>query len=321
MGEKVRVDIADIPNHVSACLQLALLLEVSAYPKPGNVHRNADFGDTRYEHFLASAVALYSHFRNAAARGVSLASGSTPVDKVGVGNIIRDAVESMLCWQRGGNTLLGAIILLCPLAVAAGKTFSEGKFSLKRLRENLDLIVKSTTVEDAVAVYDAIEIAKPGGLGHAPSLDVNNPDSKREILEKGISLYDVFKIASGYDLICREWIKNYPVTFDFGYPFFVEVLDETSDVNVATVQTFLKILAEFPDTLIARKAGIEKAKEVSARAKEILRVGGLKTSEGRKMVYDFDRELRMKSNLLNPGTTADILSAVLGLHVLSGYRP
>jgi triphosphoribosyl-dephospho-CoA synthetase len=66
MQEKV----SNIPLHVSKCLQLALLLEVSAYPKPGNVHRNADFNDTRYEHFLASAVAVAPYFELSAKKGV-----------------------------------------------------------------------------------------------------------------------------------------------------------------------------------------------------------------------------------------------------------
>ena len=57
---------SDISDYVSRCLQLAVLLEVSAYPKPGNVHRTVDFEATKYEHYLASAVALMPHLRQAA---------------------------------------------------------------------------------------------------------------------------------------------------------------------------------------------------------------------------------------------------------------
>ena len=45
------------PAEVSAAAQLACLLEVSA-PKPGNVSPGLHFHDTRYEDFLASAVAI-----------------------------------------------------------------------------------------------------------------------------------------------------------------------------------------------------------------------------------------------------------------------
>ena len=39
------------------CATLACFLELSA-PKPGNVHRGADFEDTTFNDFAASAVAL-----------------------------------------------------------------------------------------------------------------------------------------------------------------------------------------------------------------------------------------------------------------------
>ena len=45
------------PADVAAAGQLACLLEVSA-PKPGNVSPEHHFHDTRYEDFLASAVAI-----------------------------------------------------------------------------------------------------------------------------------------------------------------------------------------------------------------------------------------------------------------------
>ena len=312
---------AYISCYVSECLQLALLLEVSAYPKPGNVHRNADFNDTRYEHFLASAVAVAPYFRLAAERGVKLSDGMLSEAQIGLGELIKSSAESMQRWQRGGNTLLGAVILLMPIAVAAGSVLAEGSFSLPRLREKIKGIVVSSTAEDAVNLYEAINIAQPGGLGEAPDLDVNDPESKRRIVEERISLYEVFRIASAYDSICSEWVNNYPITFDIGYPYFRRQIEKTSDINLATVNTFLKILAEVPDTLIARKAGKKKALEVSLEAKRILELGGLETEIGRREIIKFDNMLRHAKNSLNPGTTADIVSAVLALSILEGFRP
>jgi len=312
---------ANASCYVSECLQLALLLEVSAYPKPGNVHRNADFSDTRYEHFLASAVAVAPYFKLAAERGFYLQSGKISVGQVGIGELIRDSAKDMRRWQSGGNTLLGAIILLMPIAVAAGAVLAEGNFSLPRLREKIRRIVTSSTAEDAVNVYEAIAIAQPGGLGKAPDLDVNDPESKRRIVEEGISLYEVFKIASAYDSICAEWVNNYPITFDIGYPYFKRQIEKANDVNLATVNTFLKILAEVPDTLIVRKAGKDKALEVSLEAKRILELGGLETEAGKMELIKFDNRLRHAGNSLNPGTTADIVSAVLAISILEGYRP
>lgn len=309
-------------KHISSCLGLAILFEISAN-KPGNVNLIVGFEGTRYEHFLASAVAAEPYFEWAAERGVEVSQGKIHVSDVGLGRIIKNCVKDINSWQRGGNTLLGTVILLLPIAVAAGMTPTgeEHILEIPELRENLKFVVESTTPEDAVDVYEAIKIANPSGLGKAPELDVNDPNSINMIRKEKISLYDTFIIASEYDTICSEWVKNYPITFDVAYPFLIEQIRKTDDLNMAIIHTLLKILAEHPDTFIARKTGIKKAREVSAMAKEVLKLGGLETSRGRKRLREFDHELRESSNLLNPGTTADIIAAALALTVLTGYRP
>jgi len=307
-------------EHVSRCLELAILLEVSAYPKPGNIHRTADFQETRYEHFLASAVAVAPHFKHAAEQGIKVSEGKIKPTDVGIGTIIKDAVKSVSLWQSDGNTLLGAIILLSPIAVAAGM-LAEEKFSPSKLRKTMKVIVESSTPMDAVNVYDAIQIAKPSGLGRAPKLDVTDPVSKQKILDEQVTLLEVFKIASAYDSIASEWVNNYPLTFDLGHPYFTQQLKETTDVNTATVHTFLKILSEVPDTFISRKVGLAEAKKISAEAGRVLEKGGLTTPSGRNLLQKFDKKLKDPAHKLSPGTTADITEAVLAISILNGYRP
>ena len=304
-------------KHVSQCLQLAILLEASAH-KPGNVSIVTDFEKTRYEHFLASAVAATPSFEYAATRGVAVSKGDIQVVDVGVGSIIRDCVANINVWQHGGNTLLGTVILLSPIAVAAGMTSTGNALEIPKLRENLRLVVESTTPEDAVAVYEAIKIANPGGLGKAARLDVNDPDSINTILEERLSLYAVFKMAEKYDTVCSEWVNDYAVTFDLAYPTLIKNIGNTDDLNMAIIHTFLEVLAGCPDTFIARKTSPEKATEISSRAKEVLNLGGLETPDGRRSLGEFDLQLRRSSNLLNPGTTADIIAAALALCVLGG---
>jgi triphosphoribosyl-dephospho-CoA synthase len=308
-------------KHVSRCLELAMLLEVSAN-KPGNVTFATGFEGTRVEHFLASAVAASVWFEDAASRGIRVSGKKLGVGDVEMGQIIRECTDDINAWQKGGNTLLGTVILLVPVAVAAGMTQAAGNFGfdLARLRENLRLIVESTTAEDAVHLYEAIDIAKPGGLNEASDFDVNDSASKERLLRENISLFEVFKIASDYDDICSEWVRNYPITFDLGYPYLKTQL-ELGDLNKAVVHTFLKILSEYPDTFIARKAGLEKARKISSDAKRALDLGGLETSEGRRSILELDKQLRASRNRLNPGTTADLTAAALALCTLNGYRP
>jgi triphosphoribosyl-dephospho-CoA synthase len=291
--------------------------------KPGNVNLVVGFEGTNHAHFLASAVAASPFFEVAAERGVAVSMGEMGFDDVSVGQLIKDCVAAVNSWQSGGNTLLGTITLLMPIAVAAGATPLKGNyaFDIVELRQNLRKIVKSTTPEDAANFYEAIKIAKPAGLGKAPKLDVNDPNSVDIIIAERITLFQVFKIASSYDNVCFEWINNYPITFDFAYPRLKRHLCETGNLDLAITHTFLEVLAEHPDSFIARKVGIKKAREVSLLAREVLDFKGLKTEAGKEKLRNFDLTLRKSDSLLNPGTTADIIAATMAITILGGYRP
>lgn len=311
----------DKAKHISKCLQTAILFEVTTN-KPGNVTPSAGFKGTRIEHFLASAVAASSSFEEAAKWGIAVPEGKLPISQVGIGELIRDCVSEIDAWQKGGNTLLGTIMLFIPLAVAAGMTpvDNQGKFNLQELRENLKLATESTTAQDAVYLYEAIDIAQPSGLNEAPDLDVKDSESKQRLIEENVTLLEVLKLGKSYDDVSYEWATNFALTFDLAYPYLNRHL-KTHDLNDAVVLGFLKILSERPDTFIARKAGLLKARQVSEEAKAVLKLGGPETPQGKSAVAELDRKLRKQGNSLNPGTTADLTAAALALCTLSGYRP
>jgi triphosphoribosyl-dephospho-CoA synthase len=197
---------------------------------------------------------------------------------------------------------------------------SDYKFDFTELRKNIDLTVKATTAQDSVKLYEAIDIANPSGLNGAPDLNVKDPHSKERLIKENVTLFKVFEIAKGYDDICREWVYNYPITFDLAYPYLMKQL-KSKDLKTAIVNTFLKVLAEYPDTFIARKVGLERSREVSLGARKVLELGGVESPEGKKSLAAFDKKLRKAGNDYNPGTTADITAAALALCTLSGYRP
>lgn len=300
--------------------QLAMILEVSAYPKPGNVHRTADFKDTKYEHFLASAVAVLPQLQKAATMGIKVALTEIKPSQVGIGALIKGGIVETSRWQRGGNTNLGILTLIIPLVTATTYTFVKDK-DFKKLRGNIKSFIESTTSIDAVNFYEAIKIAKPGGLGKTDYLDVTDPDSIKQIMMQKVSLYEIFEKASNYDNIAGEWITSYNITFEIGYPYLQGVYKETGDVNIAIIHTFLKILSAIPDTLIIRKTNLATAQKISEKAKQILDMGGLTTKRGAKLLWEFDKMLREKGNKLNPGTTADLTTSSLMVAILNGFKP
>ena len=308
-------------DKIASCLQLAMLLEASAYPKPGNVHRTKDFPETRFEHFLASAVVLGPTYRWAAHRGVMISRGTIDSRNAGLGKAIKMGVRSMMSWQRGGNTSLGTILLLTPLATATGLTMTGHKLDTRCMRANLKRILRSATHVDSFDVYRAISAASPGGVGSISKLDVMSPESLTRIERQRIRLLKIFEMSAKRDSVASEWVSGYRITFEIGYPYFAGCIEASLDLNDAIVNTFLRILSKVPDTLIARKVGMEKARSVSLRARKCLLAGGVTTDKGLRLVNRLDRDLRTLNHELNPGTTADILSAVLAIALLKGLRP
>jgi triphosphoribosyl-dephospho-CoA synthase len=238
-----------------------------------------------------------------------------------IGKRIKRAVESCSEWQHGGNTSLGAILLLIPISYAAGMAPSQKNLRAQDIRKNLRRVVRGTNKADAVNVYRAILRASAGGMGKVPELDVNDRHSLARIRRQNLSVLDIFRISSGYDTISSEWVKGFPVTFDIGLPFLVRELHATGDINTAVVDTYLRILSQVPDTLVARKLGTGTAKEVSLMAKRVLKAGGMKTSKGRTEARRMDKSLQRIDHRCNPGTTADLTASALSILVLTGYRP
>jgi triphosphoribosyl-dephospho-CoA synthase len=256
------------------------VLEAAA-PKPGNVSRHHDFPDARFEDFLLSAVAV----------GPAMAAAA----EAGVGETVLRAVRDTRGWVKT-NTNLGIVLLLAPLARAAAR---EGGPLRARLAEELATL----TVADAEAVYAAIRLAEPGGLGEVPDQDVRAAPT--------VTLREAMSLAAERDTIALEYVTDYDVTFRLAVPALRRARAGGLDWPGAVVESFLGVLAEIPDTLIARKRGMAAAHAVSERAREVLGAGGPGSAERARATGAFDAYLRMDGNRLNPGTTADLMAAAL----------
>lgn len=274
-------------EEIAAAAQLACLLEVSA-PKPGNVSPDRHFHDTRYEDFLASAIAI----------GPALAAaGDRPL-----GATIRAAVEATSRWTRS-NTNLGIVLLLAPLARAAARDGGA-------LRDRVASVLDETTVTDAAETYAAIRRARPGGLGAASAEDVATAPS--------VTLRDAMTLAARRDAIAREYTSRFALTFEVGAPALAAARSRNLTWSEATVECFLALLAAVPDTHIARKLGPAEAERVTGWAREIVAAGGTGTAEGRAALSALDAELRDPRNTRNPGTTADLTCAALFVAIIEG---
>ena len=297
------------PESIAKIAQIASVLEVSGHPKPGNVHRTQDFDDMIFEDFLISGIVIGDCMKKAAERGKKYKDDYT-LHKIRLGEIIKEAVLETDKWI-GNNTNLGIIIMLAPLSAAAGMSSD-----ISELRENVERIMKSTTSKDAINLYDAINAADAGGMGEQEELDVADAEARGRIIKEDISMFKVFEMSAKWDLLSLELTSGMPVTFETGYPIFKKI-KSSHGINKATVQTFLTILAQNPDTLISRKYGLDTARIVSADADSILQNGGILNAQGELLIRQFDSQLL--KNKFNPGTTADITAASIMVALLDEF--
>ncbi|WP_440954459.1 triphosphoribosyl-dephospho-CoA synthase [Methanosarcina sp. Mfa9] len=332
-----------VSGHIARCAQLAMLLEVSASPKPGNVDREHDYPDTCFEHFVASSVGVYPALEQAAR------------SRDGIGSLIKAAVYESASWQNGGNTHFGAFLLLIPLAMAAGEILAGKKpeKGLKKLEpEDLEslvdralVFVRETGCEDAVEFYRAFGAAGVR-VNSVEEFDLKDTESPGALCEKAVTLYDLMVISEGYDMIANEWTTGFRrclegarTVLGFMHARNGDCGNSSPDcsgtgINEAVVYTFLKLLSRHRDTFIQTKFDADTADRVSSRACEILSeweekgsvldsVSDSGSGKGDFLallpsIREFDSELLEKR--INPGSTADIIIAGLFIALLGGLR-
>lgn len=274
---------------VAWAAQIACLYE-AAVDKPGNVSPGVPFADARFEDFAASAVAVGPAF---------VAAG-----EVTVGEIVALATAST---RRlvASNTNLGIILLLAPLAQAAA-TSSDGE----SLRDAVARVLAGLTVGDAQLVYAAIRGSAPAGMGKVARHDVAG--------EVAVTLHEAMAAARDRDSVAREYVTDFELTFTLGVDALIRAWGAGAGFRDAVLTCFLSLLAEVPDTLIARKNGVTVAEDVSRAAAAALAAGGWARPQGRRLVEELRGRLSDERHALNPGTTADLVAASLFVFLTEG---
>jgi len=262
---------------LTMAVRLSCLLEASAR-KAGNVHPEAHFEHLTYDDFVRSGQAVAPILSQAAVRGV--------------GPTILEAVHATrrVCQH---NTNLGIVLLLAPLATVPVNC---------RVTDGIGTVLSSLTRADSDAVYDAIRVAAPRGLGDAEVEDVSVGPTG--------NLVDVMTLAADRDLIAAQYAT--------GFSLVIESASRLESVNLfpdvwesSILQLQLELMSRHPDTDIRRKCGQAEAVESAARAGEVLDAGFPTTTDGQQQFTAFDAWLRESGSLRNPGTTADLITASL----------
>jgi triphosphoribosyl-dephospho-CoA synthase len=266
------------PLSIGMCAQTACILDVATY-KPGNVNLYERFVDMTAVDFLLSAAAIGPILDQAPFRRV----GDTILDCV---RATRQVTTT--------NTNLGIVLLLAPLASVQSHV---------DLRGGLTRVLMRLDVADARTAYQAIRLAEPGGLGSVAEQDIAN--------EPTVTLRESMALAADRDLVARQYVNDFEQVFEGAALLGEDLSSAELDFGVAVTRLFLRMLAKYPDSLIARKHGQEAAEEVSRSAQQVLEFR-VRTKTEPHAYGRFGEWLRGNGDRpRNPGTTADIVTASL----------
>lgn len=238
------------PASLAELAQFAMLLEVTAREKPGNIDRCHDYADTRLDHFLSSAVLAKPIF------------SAVEDGRLSIGEAMRDAV-ARTNMHNGGNTHFGAFLLLLPLIAGRGIAGAAK-------------LVKKTTVTDAVLFYEAFGLTQVRVRTDDP-LDVNDPASVQRLIDEHITMYDVMEYSALHDMVAREWTNGFALTRRAA-----DLLIAQNGGVHAIPGMFLALMAGYPDTFIAKKFDEKTAELVMYKAREV--------QDGKRTLAAFDEE-------------------------------
>jgi triphosphoribosyl-dephospho-CoA synthase len=265
---------------------LACLLEVSA-PKPGNVHRGADFEDLTFYDFQTSAVAIGPVFDQA--------------EKQRVGGIVLAALQATQS-VVATNTNLGLMLLMAPLA----KTTAFDETAMQ-------IVVNELDATDAEDVYQAIVLADAGGMGQVESMDVTD--------EAPESLLTAMHAAQDRDLIAAQYGNGFVDLFTDAVRPLREKLESGAFLIEAIVETHVQFMSRHPDSLIARKCGVEVAEEAMRRAQVVVDARAQDIDLYLRELRELDFWLRSDGHRRNPGTTADFIGAAIFVGLIEDWVP
>jgi triphosphoribosyl-dephospho-CoA synthase len=268
----------------SEAVRWASLLEATA-PKAGNVYPGRSFEDLSYMDFVAAAEIAARHLAEPEAR---------------ISERIYRAVEATRALTHT-NVNLGILLLLGPLVAADElmERLGNRKKSARDWLEAITIVLASLDGQDGQNLFRAIQIAGAGGMGEVESMDIAAIYGEVDILE-------AMQLAKDRDRVAKQYATGFVDLIDEVLPVVWHAINRSGDLLRGISHAHIQLLRDSPDSLIARKNGIDAAKSVQRRAARV-------DLDDPHSILEFDRSLRQASPRLNPGTTADLIAASLYL--------
>lgn len=257
----------------------ALIIEVSAYPKPGlvDILNSGSHVDMDYFTFVKSSVAITDYFKDAFDLGIKnyMKDDFDELRELG-----KACEKKMYVATSGVNTHKGIIFSLGLMVYATAIQYKLENLSVDSVVDRVKILSRDITKElkGDLKTAGAEQYKKYGLKG------------VREEAEEGfqkastIGLYNLKKYLNSYSL---------------------------NDAIVNTLMHFMEVLE---DSNLIKRGGIEGLMFAKKSATRAIELGLMNTEEGKNYIYSLNEEF-VKRNL-SPGGSADYLILTLYLYFL-----
>ena len=270
---------------------LAMMLELSATPKPGLVDRlnNGSHKDMNYEMFLMSISSIAPYFSIIA----QSAMDNDPEESEDLLPEIREtglmAEKKMFRATKGVNTQKGIIFLLGLTSAAAGALTLQNKpLTPSLLSDFIKDICKNI-------VKNELEPLK---------------EKKEEKMTSGERLY----LEYGIEGIRGEVSRGLPAVLNYGLPALKEGLREGLSLNDASLHSLCHIMAHLDDTALLGRHNMKILKKVRKEMNDFILRGGFLGADLKDEWERMDEEYNSEG--INPGGSADMLAVSLMFYFL-----
>ncbi len=260
---------------VGDAVRWACVLEATA-PKAGSVFPGRSFSDLHYGDFIVAAEIAAEAFAMPGRHFSESVLGAVRQTKLAIGS----------------NVNLGILLLIGPISEVAHRDIHAD------LQPGVASLLEGQNQDDAACIFEAIRVATAGGLGEVDEMDV------RDAASSGTDLIAAMRLAAERDLVAYQYANGFKDLFDRVVPLVEKAIIESGGILGGISDAHIDLLADHPDSLIARKCGDEIANAVQQRASKLDKRDSV-------AVEEFDAYLRSDGNRLNPGTTADLIAAAL----------
>ncbi|MDI9409277.1 MAG: triphosphoribosyl-dephospho-CoA synthase [Candidatus Pacebacteria bacterium] len=267
----------------------ACLVELRAL-KPGNVHDYSNGHGMTVADFEAAARAAAPYIVDSS---------------LSLGQRIEKSFEASFKKVKL-NANLGIILLAAPLITAAQSSIhvKTTKPTVSDLKSSLKKILNSTTPEDTAAVFRAIKLANPAGLGRVDEADIHHAPPN-------MTLYEVMLLAKLRDRIAMQYVSTFIDVFELGVKRLRDSVELGLELPWAATNCYLEMVSSFPDSHLVRKHGDDVGKQVQEAGQAIRSWIGSGTGIMQHKATLMDWDKRLKESNLNPGTSADLTVASL----------